>query len=685
MPNIQNNVELVRLFSRAIRSLSVYGEEHRQQRITLENLLAGLGHALEAEPKITFVAQGNNLLAQGAFVPLQDSAVRFFLDTLRARGVMSLSVLPGVSEDELKRVIRFFSAKSQESSASAVQAAGLDGLERIRVNDVRYVEVRDGKPVPAPDGPAGAPATGTAGEGAPGPAPLDRLIGLLQSYVEHGDLPEARSMAIDVLASSVEPGTAPIGEQVRRATERIPSALHGELATPEARVQVSAAVVARQIASGAGVEAVRKTVQECAPRMEDAVPLMEALARALQRAGLKPSLETQQKLMKLLPGRERLQAVQRGCVLLLNMDAERVAAYEAALTGYGYTVKVATRAREAIDRVTEGPAYAAMVTDVFLPDTSCGMVLSKLKRAKMMLPVVIASPKADTFVYDFEIFTYPKKKLVSSQDPEIVAAAVYEIVDKRGRAGADDDAEDRQRARAIQQAFVPRDLPALRGWETAFAYAQVQEVGGDYLDVFPLDGGRLGIVIGDVSVRGFSGALIMMMVRSAFRIAAPGAATPAEAVARVNRLIKPDLQRGMFVPLVYGCLQASTGRLTLVNCGFVPPVLYDHGGAKARMLQPGGAPLGVADPEKFDATVLEEEFDLDPGDHAVFYSDGVIDALNGKKEEFGNKAFLEVVTREAPGVSRKVVDAVQAALAAHRGDVPPSDDVTLLDLRRSPA
>jgi serine phosphatase RsbU (regulator of sigma subunit) len=241
---------------------------------------------------------------------------------------------------------------------------------------------------------------------------------------------------------------------------------------------------------------------------------------------------------------------------------------------------------------------------------------------------------------------------------------------------------DLRRAREVQEKLVPRDLPDLPGWEAAHAYIPASNVGGDCLDAFPLDGERAGFVVGDVSGKGVSGAMVMVMVRSAFRTAAAAHPTPAATVAAVNRQVRADIKPGMFVSVIYACLHLPTGELTLVNCGHNPPVVRESGTFRARLLGTRGMPLGVAGPERFDTALREESIRFGPGDRILLYTDGVVEAMNEREEEFGEEAFLRIVNERGAQPSRAVVDAVIAALADHRGGAAPSDDITLLDLRR---
>jgi serine phosphatase RsbU (regulator of sigma subunit) len=175
----------------------------------------------------------------------------------------------------------------------------------------------------------------------------------------------------------------------------------------------------------------------------------------------------------------------------------------------------------------------------------------------------------------------------------------------------------------------------------------------------------------------------MVLLRIAFRLASAGRPAPKEVVAAANRLIAPDLRRGMFVALVFGCLDPATGRATIVDCAHNPPLRCDPLLA-VRTSPPGGLPLGMAASERFEANLAQEEIVVPPGGHLLFATDGVVEALDGKNRRFGEGRVLEALKRDAAKEPAAVVDGLKALLDAHRAGAPPSDDVAILDLRRDP-
>lgn len=233
-------------------------------------------------------------------------------------------------------------------------------------------------------------------------------------------------------------------------------------------------------------------------------------------------------------------------------------------------------------------------------------------------------------------------------------------------------------AREIQLTLMPSEPPDLPGWELAAECRPALQVGGDFYDFFELPDGRLGLVIADVADKGMPAALFMALARTLIRAAALEHSSPALAIARANNLLVPDAHQGMFVTAVYATLAFDTGELTYVNAGHNPPLLCRTQPAGVEVFNRTGLALGVAGGAEFE----EGTAHLGPGDCLIFYTDGVTEAFAADGEIFSDER-LHAVTRDLRGeTARLILEAIEGSVAGFLGDVPPSDDLTLLVLRR---
>ena len=245
-------------------------------------------------------------------------------------------------------------------------------------------------------------------------------------------------------------------------------------------------------------------------------------------------------------------------------------------------------------------------------------------------------------------------------------------------AGRERIEQELRTAQEIQHTFLPKEVPALPGWQLVPFYQSAREVGGDFYDYLPFADGRLGIVIGDVTDKGVPAALVMTATRTMLRTAAQEQTSPAEVLARVNDLLFNDIPPNMFVTCFYALLDPASGRMRFANAGHEPPFRQAPGSAVE--LWATGVPLGM-----MPGTCYEEyETVLAPGESLLFYSDGLVEAHNQRREMFGFARLQSLLAGQRDGTL--LVDALLDELQRFTGDGwEQEDDVTLLVLHRAMA
>jgi serine phosphatase RsbU (regulator of sigma subunit) len=231
-------------------------------------------------------------------------------------------------------------------------------------------------------------------------------------------------------------------------------------------------------------------------------------------------------------------------------------------------------------------------------------------------------------------------------------------------------------ARLVQRQFLPKSLPALPGWRMAAFYRPALTVGGDFYDFIPLPGGRVMVVIGDVTDKGVPAALVMASTHALLRAAAPRLVSPGAVLERVNELLCEDTPAQMFVTCLALVLDGAGGRATFANAGHdVPYVRTADGVAELRAR---GMPLGLMP----GMTYEEKTFDFRPGDRALLHSDGLSEAHGAGREMFG---FHRVAALAGRGTScQGLLDLCLRELDAFTGPGhEQEDDITLLALERA--
>ncbi len=233
-------------------------------------------------------------------------------------------------------------------------------------------------------------------------------------------------------------------------------------------------------------------------------------------------------------------------------------------------------------------------------------------------------------------------------------------------------------ARLIQQTLLPKELPALSGWDVAAYYQPARSVGGDFYDFIYLPDGRLGLVIGDVTDKGVPAALVMATARALLRTAALQFDTPGQVLAQVNNLLCPDIPPKMFVTCLYAILDPATGRLHYANAGHDLP--YAWSGAGATELRARGMPLGLMS----GMTYEEKEKMIAPGESILFYSDGLVEAHDARRDMFGFPRLGRLVGEHKGGAS--VIEFLLDELKTFTGpDWEQEDDTTMVVVQRGEA
>ncbi len=204
--------------------------------------------------------------------------------------------------------------------------------------------------------------------------------------------------------------------------------------------------------------------------------------------------------------------------------------------------------------------------------------------------------------------------------------------------------QERHIAETLQQALIAEELPALDGLELAALYqaAAGSQVGGDFYSAWPLDEGRLALLVGDVSGKGVEAAGTTAMVRYMAEALSQHRCEPAAVVSELNALLHARLPDGGLVTLVLAVLDAGAGTLAWCSAGHPPPVLIDAAGGQT-LLEDPGPPCGAFE----DADFPGHEIPFPPSGVLVLYTDGILEARRDGRE-FGEQGLSEVL-RDAHG------------------------------------
>jgi hypothetical protein len=289
--------------------------------------------------------------------------------------------------------------------------------------------------------------------------------------------------------------------------------------------------------------------------------------------------------------------------------------------------------------------------------------------------------RCTVFLWDKEAAVFRPAKAYGL--PSELVPTFEALLFHRGEAPLFDESLERARlehemqlARQMQTSLLPDRVPQIPGLDIAADWRSAREVGGDFYDFVALKGGRLGIVIADVSGKGVSAALFMALARSLVRASVAARQRAVDALKRANRLIAEEAKFGMFVTLFYAVIDLEERTLTYVNAGHNPPLMWD-GTLSPIMLEGRGIALGVLE----NADLEERTVALKKGDLVVLYTDGVIEAINDQEEEFGMDRLAELVSARRSLPASALVGEINRAVSEFTGPQPQFDDWTLLVLK----
>jgi serine phosphatase RsbU (regulator of sigma subunit) len=231
-------------------------------------------------------------------------------------------------------------------------------------------------------------------------------------------------------------------------------------------------------------------------------------------------------------------------------------------------------------------------------------------------------------------------------------------------------------ARDLQLSMLPASCPQIEGFEIAALSTPAREVGGDFFDFIEMGDGKIGFVVGDVTGKSVSGALVMSSSRSVFRMLSEEKLNVGEIMIRANRRMKKDIKSGMFVALLYAVLDVKNRILSLCSAGQTQPMLFSAATGKISLVETEGDtfPIGILDEADYKDTTLR----LASGDRCVFYTDGIVEATNEKKEIFGFERLQAIIQRSGSLSAEALLKEILERVNEFVGNAPQHDDLTAI-------
>jgi serine phosphatase RsbU (regulator of sigma subunit) len=233
-------------------------------------------------------------------------------------------------------------------------------------------------------------------------------------------------------------------------------------------------------------------------------------------------------------------------------------------------------------------------------------------------------------------------------------------------------------SRRIQTEMLPREPLRSGAAEIAGISIPAREVGGDFFNYFLLPDGRLALLVGDVSGKGVSAALLMANIQATLRARLPHETDLAELADRLDRELEQNTPRSVYLTLFLGILEMDGHTLRYVNAGHNPQFVLRSGGG-IEPLGSTGMPIALYAGHGY----RESRVSLASGDMLFFYTDGLVEAENESGDMFGAERLQTLLAAEHTGAVDEILHSVDDKVRAFRGKAEPFDDATMMVLRIS--
>jgi len=237
--------------------------------------------------------------------------------------------------------------------------------------------------------------------------------------------------------------------------------------------------------------------------------------------------------------------------------------------------------------------------------------------------------------------------------------------------------EEARLAREIQINLLPKSNPDIPGYNIAGRSIPALSVGGDYYDFILMDDYSIAICLGDISGKGMPAALLMSNLQATVRGQALTGSLPKDCISRTNRLLYRSTDSNKYATLFYGILNLEKNEFCYTNAGHNPPMFFKST-SNPTLLKTGGPIVGFVDNIEYP----HETIFFEPGDLCIIYSDGITEAMDSSEKEFGEKKLESLIKKNIALSSGEIIEKIIEAVYEHSRDVPQSDDITIVVIKR---
>jgi sigma-B regulation protein RsbU (phosphoserine phosphatase) len=352
-----------------------------------------------------------------------------------------------------------------------------------------------------------------------------------------------------------------------------------------------------------------------------------------------------------------------------------------------YSFVFARNGVEALEKLAEQEDIDMVLSDINMPRMDGLTLLEQIPKVDPNIRSVIISAYGDMknirTAMNRGAFDFVTKPLDFKDLRHTIDRTLKHLIEWRSALASRDQLVALQNeldvASKIQQSILPTRFPKTAEYEVHANMEPARNVGGDFYDILTLEDSYVGLAIADVSDKGVPASLFMMSSRTLLKGTAIGIPEPGNVLQDVNDLLYEENDTSMFVTVIYAVYSPDTGRFVYANGGHNPPLIIHRDGSSTLLPPIGGIALGIAPGMAFP----QETEILQPGDILMLYTDGVTEAMNADREEFGMERMQQVFADRPPANAKDATEMIFEAVHTFAGETAQSDDITCLTISRT--
>ena len=238
-------------------------------------------------------------------------------------------------------------------------------------------------------------------------------------------------------------------------------------------------------------------------------------------------------------------------------------------------------------------------------------------------------------------------------------------------------------ARNVQKSLLPlpENLTVSKNLEIAAFSDSAQEVGGDYYDIYPIDKDRVMVIVGDVSGKGTTAAFNMAQMKGVFHSLAQFGLRTERFLYYANNALANCLDRASFITVTILLIDDSAQKIEFARAGHCPTLFYHYKDKEVKYYQGKGMGLGILRNKLFSDHIEMQTLHYEEGDMLLLYTDGIIEAMNKEKEEYGYERLQELILNNVHLSPAEINDKIITDLNHFSRGMPVHDDHTALMIK----